>query len=612
MKICLKGTKVFLKMLLILILATVVGYLALVIAYKIPVNAASKAETYQYMEYMGWDPAVNNRYSRYESSFDTFEPAILNDSTDKVILQKAYAEEEGSPFINALYMQGYGRYWQGYVAVLRPIFKLMNYWDFHLINSLLQLFLVFCLCFLIQKETGKFRYTCACISSYFLLMPVAVALSLQYTPVFYMAYLSSIGVLLLKDRLKPSHIIFYFLLVGILTNYFDFLTYPLLSWAFPLCWYFVIHPKYSNIKDRFLMVVTSSIGWVFGYVGMYFTKWTLLFFICGREMFDTCAVFHAFDYVGEIPADLFVTKETYYRFDILFTNWRHYLFSGSVCILVLWILWGLYHVFKNQGKLNSNSLIWLLITLSSPAWFLVFTSHTMLHHVFTYRIYGASILAFLLLLCENATQSDRPSFKLSVLVKKGVILAMAFLIGFLTTHIARENVTALYGGDFQEVTLAPGQTLTGTFLPTFSRVRQFALMGKTSEGTDGNILVTISDEATNYTLTYDKDWFDTKACNPIAVDWKFTPLKPYQFTVETTKPEGTTLYLSMPGVVPLNEFRETTLDTVPLGETQPLGLIVYNTTVRSRLVRLYLSLLVATYLFFIYCSACSIKSEKDA
>ena len=65
----------------------------------------------------------------------------------------------------------------------------------------------------------------------------------------------------------------FFLIVGILTSYFDFLTYPVVTLGIPLCCYFLLESDrlWNNIKR----LTGFSVSWAIGYAGMCAAKWVI-------------------------------------------------------------------------------------------------------------------------------------------------------------------------------------------------------------------------------------------------------------------------------------------------------------------------------------------------
>ena len=72
----------------------IIGILLLTLSYCIPVNPTTKDSSLLYRHAMGYAPLVNNRYAQYQSFFTTYEPGILDDSTDLIILKNAFDEGE--------------------------------------------------------------------------------------------------------------------------------------------------------------------------------------------------------------------------------------------------------------------------------------------------------------------------------------------------------------------------------------------------------------------------------------------------------------------------------------------------------------------------------------
>ena len=122
--------KTFLSMVLkysiILIIMSIAGIFLLTLAYSTPVNPVTKESSFGHRDSMGWAPLVNNRYSQYKSFFTSYEPGILDDSTDLIILNNSFDEGEGSAIERAADMNNYGRYWHGYVSILRFILLIIG------------------------------------------------------------------------------------------------------------------------------------------------------------------------------------------------------------------------------------------------------------------------------------------------------------------------------------------------------------------------------------------------------------------------------------------------------------------------------------------------------
>lgn len=607
------------KCLLLLAGATLLGILLMVAAYSLPINEENKESSFLYSAQMGWTPKLSIRYEQYTSYHNLFEPDALDDITDYTILYYTLDESTGNLLEKAVYMFGYGRYWHGYVTILRPIFYLIDYWDFILVNGMLQISVVFLLGIMVYQKTRQLRYPLAVLASYLLLMPMALAFSLQFTPVFYIGFLGSIAAVGCSNFLKKKDFLFLFFMgLGILTCYFDFLTYPLVTWGFPVCWYLVTQSKALPTAKKFFNIIFTAISWTAGYVGMFFSKWALLYVVCGPDAFIESDTGHAFSYLSVIADEYKVMKETYNRFGSIYTNWRHYLFGGFVLLILVWMLWALFTRMKYRWPVKKEALPFILITLSGPAWCLVFTSHTAIHHFFTYRILSVSVLAFILFLseCVLVTRTEMTRVRL---VRTGLSLLVCMAIGWGLTCFAKENVYVINGGEHQAIHLDSEDRFTCSFTPTFGDIREFGLCASAQEGASGTIHVEIWEDSQENTLLCStdfsaEDFIDaTYATNYL--EWEMDSQTTYYMTLSLNDcASGLDLLLTNEGTMPLNEYRDSCLNGQSLGTIQLLGSITYNTVVRSRATRLYLAFLVGFYFWLtaegLYATFAERKNKK--
>lgn len=588
------------------------AYILLVIAYTIPVNPVSKESTYAYINNLGWDPLVNNRYEAYVSRFNTFEPGVLNDSTDKIILNYSYCEPEISPVYQAANMNGYGRYWHGYVIILRVLFRFINYWDIPLLNGMLQIMLVIILCMLVQREIGQFRYVIAVATSYLLLMPVALAFSLQFAPVFYLSFIGSIIVLAFPKVREPKNILMFFFILGMLTAYFDFFTYFLLVWAYPICWYLILEKDSPNHKSPkpITIVISSAIIWSVGFVMMYPPKWLILYLVCGKEAFVAGNIGEGFILFGDLAQNLMNSKETYSRFGNLYTNWRHYMYIGYEIIILGWCFWGLYRRIRYGFNPDKREMPLMVVTLSAPVWYLVFYAHSATHHFFTYRDYAASIVAFILFICVSSNEcSDKKESKRAFTI---VSLMMATIIGWFLCSFSGEHFTRFNGGENENYLLRENDVLEFTFTPSYKMIKNFGIIALPTDDLAGEVIVRLSGDETDYELKIPVSDFGISAYQALYTDWKLKPGASYNLSVSLTdNTSGINLLMTPQGTTPFPEYYNATLNGQPLGATHPLGQIVYFTSVVSKKSHLFLALIQGFYMQAILALAIALYENKN-
>ena len=178
------------------------------------------------------------------------------------------------------YRASYFRYWHGYQIILRPLLSFTDYNGIRKINQYLQPFLFAVLLYLFCKRKA-YGLILGWILSYIILNPESMPYNMTYSIIYYIAVISSILMLTYMKKIEqnigwPT----YFMMIGIATNYFDFLTYPIVSLAVPLTVWFYVYPP-DNFKNMCKNLFILGGIWIVGYAGMWLLKWVLCYFILG-------------------------------------------------------------------------------------------------------------------------------------------------------------------------------------------------------------------------------------------------------------------------------------------------------------------------------------------
>lgn len=96
---------------------------------------------------------------------------------------------------NDLHLIGYGRYWHGYLFPLKLLLTRFSLQNIRFLNIACQILLIFLVLYLMAKKSQMSLFFPLCIATV-CLFPIAITLSLQYSPLFYLAY-GAIAVMLL-------------------------------------------------------------------------------------------------------------------------------------------------------------------------------------------------------------------------------------------------------------------------------------------------------------------------------------------------------------------------------------------------------------------------------
>lgn len=454
------GKKCILLPLLVLA-GALLGTILLVVAFALPVNLSRYAETAATLDgQASYHSVLDMRNCSY---FFSSLPGVLDTATDSLMYQKAlYSPREGLLY-EAMDVQNYSYYWHGYIVILRALSLFLNYSDVRFLNFILQFLMVFLFAQLLHRRKGM-AHTAVFLSSYMLLMPVALFFSMQFSWIFYIALGASFVVLKWSDFWeKKSRYLYLFVGIGVVTCYFDLLTYPLISWAYPMLWWILVADEGGEAAEYVKKVVCSGLSWIFGYGGMWIMKCLLATWILGRDVFGTA--------VEEVLLRAGVEEEVtwHLRWETILANLEHYKYKLYVIVLVLWLLWFVYKAlfYKMHSSTKTGALF--LIGVSPLVWYVVLSNHTQVHHFFTYRIFNIGITALLgCMVVVVSAEKQKARF---------LHLCLAGLLILAATFCSREEI--VYGNGAysakEDMLLVQGDWVTMEFRPARPRITEFAV-----------------------------------------------------------------------------------------------------------------------------------------
>lgn len=522
-----------LKVLAMIVAGVLLGAILITLVYCIPVNQTNAQKSIDSLEGEGWYPSATQLKSSLDTYFHSYLPGVLDGATDGLMLEKATRQIEGNPLWEAMNMEGYTYYWHGYVVILRVLLLFMDYEQFRFLNCILQLMMMFFVAHFIWEKKGQ-RYALALLTSYFLMMPMAMFLSLQFSWIFYIAMALSLLICYRHTWFTEKRIPYIFVIAGMLTSFLDLLTYPLYTWAFPLLLLILLSEDGQKALNYVKTVVVSGLGWILGYAGMWFGKWALAGWIVHRNVIQEAWKEVLFRSGSEESLNLIA------RLEALYDNWKHYEYPLYTALLAIWLTWFIYKSLNGKTQIvrQEKNGAYLLITLSSFVWYFVLANHTLGHHFFTYRIWGVAITGILFLFCgsiaickDNCSGRDR----IYTFCKWGILCILAVML----TLTAREDVSVLNGNvEYQEIELPKGEQIEEEFLPSFPRVKNFA-MGIRTESVKGQCIIEIrDDEKTLYELNWKlAELADTEYVQ-VPVDWNFKRDSNYRIVIHLEENEG--------------------------------------------------------------------------
>lgn len=569
------GTGIFMgKTIVILLLGSLLGVLLLTLSFLLPGNTVHLQESRALIDGEAWYPAVPQLSAGMY--FESFLPGVLDNSSDYIMLATAMDDSEGNPLVRAMdmyseYSGKYSYYWHGYVSILRPLTLLFNYSEIRVINGLLQLFLVAVFFGKIKKQKGL-RYGVLFLASYALMMPMALGVALQYSWVF---YITIFGCMVLTGKeiywQKKHRLLYLFLILGMLTSYFDLLTYPLVTWGIPLVWYLLTASDEKKSLGWLGRVVSTGVMWIVGYGGMWAMKWIIGSRVLGRDILQQ-AIDEIFLRAGVEDQAVWNT-----RWNAIWVNWKHYEYKIYMLILMFWLAWLFYRSVRYGWKTDGRCGALMLIAVSPFVWYIVLTNHTAIHHLFTYRIYNISILAVLgaVLLC---LAEKKQAFSLKSLLQNGVNWVGVLVLACFLLLFSQED-RYVFNGECagRNVLLPEGETLVSEFYPSYSKVTQIRFWILT-ESTEGSYLVELYEDGEVVDQRHiPMEKVKEQYYYSVDVDWKLDMDKQYELNLTALNGNADSYVLAAnAGEALLPEFGE----IFTVGDTMEAGQIVMGINYR--------------------------------
>lgn len=610
-----KKSKFWINCIIILLAFIVGGSILVTIANYMPINESIKEISLSQLASEGEFPAIPSMQAGY-GEFHSSEPTTLELATDALMLKMALYQGEGEGIEQAFYCYStqyeaeYSRYWHGYVVILRVLLLLFDYYEIRILNGICQMAVLALAAFGVWKMKGT-KYALALVTSYVLLMPQALAQCLQYTWVFYVAF-GALLVYLAKKQFweEGNRYLYLFLAVGALTIYVDLLTYPLFTWGLLAVWFILLQEKEDTPFGYMKKVVFSAFAWIAGYGGMWIGKWLVGSMVLRQNLFAKAFSEALLWTVNEGEAAITFSD----RLEGIYQNWITYDYKIYLIILLSWLAYWLIDTLVFGYKKNGKATALLLVSCSSLVWCFLMAGHVIMHHLFTHRMFGVSIAAFLgVILLSTQKQSEETNGEKTMLKLLGILVlagAASVLFMFQIKDSYYED-----NGHLPFTQIEWREPVSMSFTPQYDNA--FSLTGKPNvttlylgfsvvDATTGYCRMTLLAEG----IVEDCRELPISEClgknfQQVDADWELKAGKEYTIVLEPMEVDGTLLlWVSCDGETSLAEYGEVFCGENGLGG-QLLGGIIYWCTPPAGASRL---LLAMTYLGIILMVLYSLSS----
>ncbi|MBQ8299096.1 MAG: hypothetical protein IJX99_04410 [Clostridia bacterium] len=273
----------------------------------------------------------------------------------------------------------YERYWHGWLTFYRALMILLNVAE---IRILLLIILAILFIILIYKLAKEFGFGISFLFAYVLIVYdyFFVSYSLESSPIFILMMVMSIIILKYSKRIDIAKCMF---LVGMIANFIDFLTVPLISIVIPIYIYILALNKQNIEKITIIKkVIASVVLWGCGYAFTWIFKWIVCELLIGKGSFIAAVKQVLYRSAQSNPETTITLGDTLIR--SLIKVFIHI----SFILLVIGILISKRKVEISLMKIKENKWILCLIgalSLLPLMWYLVLGNHTILHYFFVYR-----------------------------------------------------------------------------------------------------------------------------------------------------------------------------------------------------------------------------------
>lgn len=301
--------------------------------------------------------------------------------------------------------QEYLRYWHGSAALMRILHLFWNIRTIYIFHIILFVILIGAIVWLLIKNGYKGE-AIAFIISLIIVAVWFVPLCLEYTYTFLCMLIAAFIGTWLATNEKNNLIVPFFLVTGMTTAFFDFLTTETLTLLVPLLFICRIQDAKKTDSNLWAECLKCCIVWGIGYLGMWVLKWITASIVLKIDVMPYVTD-HVAERINGIVVSYPLTGNMYT--DALVKNLRSlFPFEYGICgaalvmvfvfIVILPVLTGKVILRNNINK--SNVFLYAALGLVPYIRYLVLCNHSFVHFFFTYRAQAASILAICLVIFE--------------------------------------------------------------------------------------------------------------------------------------------------------------------------------------------------------------------
>ncbi len=319
--------------------------------------------------------------------------------------------------------ESYSRYWHGSAGVIRILLLFAEIETVRYLIATIGLIMNAIAVILLMRKKQivlGILYTFA-----FLLVNGLFALTcMEYAFIFLIVPAATIFLITNKSVHKAEYAQLTFLVIGMLTAFFDFLTAETLTFTVPFAIYFLTvaenGAQSKNKKKQWGLFLKSGIAWFCGYGGMFAVKWILATLLLGKDAAGDAILSASERIGGEIPITAVENVQSFNQIElmkgILVRNLGCLYWGGNgmqtstvwyITLGVALVLFVIWYMLRKEKKNNGNTGILLLLAALPYVRMMLILNHSYLHYFFTYRAQMITVMIVLYLIYRDTWFSER-------------------------------------------------------------------------------------------------------------------------------------------------------------------------------------------------------------
>lgn len=290
----------------------------------------------------------------------------------------------------------YIRYWHGSNIIVRPLLLFTNVNGIYTLNAIFIVSLLLITLIHLWKRINKAAATCmliSCIATSIWYVPF----SLEYTWNIIIMFIASISSTYIYKK-SSNALICFFIIIGNITAYFDFLSTETLTFAVPIICLLLLKHKENplyNKTDYLKSTFHCGTSWLTGYISAWLMKWTIASIVLQTNVFQV-ALQQANTRISGDTANLSFVKQTIATLTRNIVCVFPFSYMQEHALLATFITVGIigifYYLFKKQQNADLSTILFLIAMIPYVR-FILISNHSYLHYFFTYRAQLTSIFA---------------------------------------------------------------------------------------------------------------------------------------------------------------------------------------------------------------------------